>query len=77
MNLADLQPGIDARIVSVNTAAEGVVRLMVLGLVEGAPVRFRHAAMGGDPIEIEVMGAAISVRREQARHFVVEADTDP
>lgn len=80
MTLADLQPGIEARIESVNTDAEGVVRLMVLGLVEGTPVRFRHAAIGGDPIEIEVMGAAISVRKEQARHFTVirlnDAETD-
>ncbi len=76
MTLADLQPGHDARIVAIDTAAEGVVRLMVLGLVEGAPVRFRHAAIGGDPIEIEVMGAAISIRRSQARHFTVAAGSD-
>ena len=76
MTLADLQPGIDARIVSVDPHREGVMRLMVLGLVEGAPVRFRHAAIGGDPIEIEVMGAAISVRRAQARWFQLEVAHD-
>ena len=74
MTLADLQRGHAARIVSVDSTAAGVVRLMVLGLVEGSPVRFRHAAIGGDPIEIEVMGAAISVRREQARHILVERE---
>ncbi len=74
MTLADLKPGIDAHITLVNSEAEGVLRLMVLGLVEGTPVRFRHAAIGGDPIEIEVMGASLSVRREQARQFTVEVD---
>jgi Fe2+ transport system protein FeoA len=37
-------------------------------------VRLRHAAIGGDPLEVEVMGAAISVRREQARAFRVRED---
>lgn len=74
MNLADLRPGQIARIVAVDTASAAVLRLMVFGLVEGTPVRYRQAAIGGDPIEIEVMGAALSVRLEQARHFTVETD---
>lgn len=76
MTLADLRPGQVARIVAVDTASPAVLRLMVFGLVEGTPVRYRQAAIGGDPIEIEVMGAALSVRREQARHFTVEANAD-
>ncbi len=74
MTLADLKIGQRARIVSIDTEPEGVVRLMVLGLVEGAPVRHLNAAIGGDPIELDVMGAALSLRREQARHFTVELD---
>ena len=73
MNLADLNNGQIAEIEAVNTDEPGVVRLMVLGLVEGARVRFRSAAIGGDPIEISVHGAALSVRREQARHFHIRA----
>lgn len=72
MTLADLKTGQRARIRSVNAGEPGVLRLMILGLVEGAPVEFRHCAIGGDPIEIDVMGAAISLRREQARHFDLE-----
>lgn len=75
MTLADLKNGQRARIISIDTEAEGVVRLMVLGLVEGAPVRQLNAAIGGDPIEVDVMGAALSVRLEQARHFTVELDS--
>jgi ferrous iron transport protein A len=71
MTLADLKPGQVARIQSVDTRLPGVVRLMVLGLVEGTDVRFRHAAIGGDPLEISVFGASISVRKEQARQFQV------
>lgn len=75
MTLADLRPGQVARIVAVDTTSPAVLRLMVFGLVEGTPVRYRQSAIGGDPIEIEVMGAALSIRRDQARYFTVEADT--
>ncbi|MGA0264366.1 MAG: FeoA family protein [Lysobacterales bacterium] len=71
MTIADLKPGQTARIQSIDTRLPGVVRLMVLGLVEGADVRFRHAAIGGDPLEVSVFGAAISIRKEQARQFQV------
>ena len=71
MTIADLKPGQTARIQSIDTRLPGVVRLMVLGLVEGANVRFRHAAIGGDPLEVSVFGAAISIRKEQAQQFQV------
>lgn len=48
-----------------------VQRLMVLGLVEGTEVELASAAIGGDPLEIKMFGNAISLRREQARHFSV------
>jgi ferrous iron transport protein A len=71
MTIADLKPGQTARIQSVDTRLPGVIRLMVLGLVEGADVRFRHAAIGGDPLEVSVFGSSISIRKEQARQFQV------
>lgn len=74
MTLADLINGQSARIVAIDTVPDGVVRLMVLGLVEGTSVRRLNAAIGGDPIELEVMGSALSVRREQARHFRVDPE---
>jgi Fe2+ transport system protein FeoA len=50
---------------------EAVQRLMVLGLVEGAELTFLRASLGGDPLEFRIYGAAISLRREQARRFAV------
>ncbi len=69
MTIADLKPGQTARIQSVDTRLPGVVRLMVLGLVEGADICFKHAAIGGDPLEVSVFGTSISIRKEQARQF--------
>ncbi|NND43942.1 MAG: ferrous iron transport protein A [Xanthomonadales bacterium] len=69
ITLADLRPGQAGSIEAVDTDGPGVLRLMALGLVEGALVRFKHAAIGGDPLEISVYGASISLRRDQARNF--------
>ena len=44
---------------------------MVLGLVEGAEVLFLRRSLGGDPLEIRIYGAAVSLRDEQARRFHV------
>jgi Fe2+ transport system protein FeoA len=44
---------------------------MVLGLVEGAELTFLRRSLGGDPIEVRIFGAAISLRQEQARRFTV------
>lgn len=44
---------------------------MVLGLVEGAELTFLRRSLGGDPIEVRIHGAAISLRDEQARRFHV------
>ena len=75
MTLADLGPGQSGQIASINTDPPGIVRLMVLGLVEGVDVRFESSAIGGDPIEISVFGASISVRLEQARYFGLEGSS--
>ena len=75
MTLADLKPGQSGNIKSIETQSPAIVRLMVLGLVEGADVRFENSAIGGDPLEISVYGASISVRREQAQNFKLAGQT--
>ncbi len=72
VTLADLKTGQAARIQRVDSTVPGIVRLMVLGLVEDAIVRLESAAIGGDPIEISLFGTSVSVRRQHARHFHVE-----
>jgi Fe2+ transport system protein FeoA len=71
LNLTDLAPGETATIESIDTSDPAVLRLMVLGLVEGADLTFVRSSLGGDPLEFRLFGAAISLRREQARRFQV------
>jgi Fe2+ transport system protein FeoA len=71
MTLQELRPGQSARIDHVDARQPGVVRLMVLGLIEGVEVQHANSAIGGDPIEISVFGTSISVRKQQASCFKI------
>jgi Fe2+ transport system protein FeoA len=44
---------------------------MALGLLEGADISLTRKAIGGDPIEIEIMGYRLSLRRDEARRISV------
>ena len=71
MTLADLKPGEKVRIEAIDTADPAVLKLMVLGLVEDAELTFLRSSIGGDPLEFRLFGAAISLRKDQARKFTV------
>ena len=71
MTLRELRPGQSATIEQVNAREPGVVRLMVLGLIEGVEVQYQNSAIGGDPMELSVFGTAISVRKQQAGCFKI------
>jgi ferrous iron transport protein A len=75
MTLRDLTPGQSARIDAVDANQPGVVRLMVLGLIEGVEVQYQNSAIGGDPMEVSVYGAAISIRKQQAASFRISPIT--
>jgi ferrous iron transport protein A len=69
MTLRELRPGQSATIEKVDASQPGVVRLMVLGLIEGVEVQYQNSAIGGDPMELSVFGTAVSVRKQQAGCF--------
>lgn len=71
MTLADLAPGESAILDEIDTRDPGVIRLMILGMVEDITVRMENIAIGGDPLEIEFFGSCVSLRKEQARCFKV------
>ena len=71
MTLADLEKGDRARITTVRAVSPSVQRLMIMGLVEGAELECLGASLGGDPVEYRLFGGAVSLRREDGRHFDV------
>jgi Fe2+ transport system protein FeoA len=75
MTLDELKPGQKATIVRIDGDGPLVQRLMALGLLEGSEVAMTRRALGGDPVEVQVMGYALSLRREEARRVQVRPAT--
>lgn len=49
-------------------------RLLELGFVPGTPAVVRNVAPLGDPLEIEIRGCRVSIRRAEAEQVVVVAE---
>lgn len=73
--LATLRPGQSGVVEGYAEDDERAVRLMHMGIVEGASVEVVRFAPTGDPIEIRVLGYALSLRRADAANVLV-ADVD-
>ena len=71
MTLDELKPGQRATIVRIDGEGPLVQRLMALGLLEGSEIALTRRALGGDPVEVQIMGYALSLRREEARRVEV------
>lgn len=71
MTLDELKPGQKATILRIEGDGPLMQRLMALGLLEGSDVAMTRRALGGDPVEVQVMGYALSLRREEARRVEV------
>jgi ferrous iron transport protein A len=64
-NVAQMKPG-EVGVVSGFTDDHLSVKLMEMGCLPGAPVRFNFTAPLGDPICISVAGYELSLRLEEA-----------
>lgn len=74
-SLADLAPGSTARIVSIQGSDITSSRLLEMGLTPGQVVRFLRTALLGDPLEVEVRGYRLSLRRTEASRILVDSDS--
>ena len=70
--LSDLQVQGEARVVAVRGDRSFRRRLMELGLLPGTKVRVRNVAPLGDPLELELRGCRLSIRRAEARDIEIE-----
>jgi DtxR family Mn-dependent transcriptional regulator len=70
--LADLKPGEKATILRVSGAAAANQRVMEMGLTRGATLTVVRVAPLGDPVEIQVRGYNLSLRKTEARAVEVE-----
>lgn len=72
ISLAELALGIHARVAAVVGSDEVSLRMLEMGLTPGVEVAVVGVAPLGDPIELEIRGYRLSVRRSEACRVQVE-----
>jgi ferrous iron transport protein A len=70
--LTDLALGWRARVRAVDGEDEISLRLLEMGLTPGTDVRLLGVAPLGDPLELEVRGYRLSVRKREAARVEIE-----
>ncbi|REJ84761.1 MAG: ferrous iron transport protein A [Acidobacteria bacterium] len=74
--LAELEVGAKARVIDFRDRDDrSVQRLMHLGLLVGIEIEMVRRAPAGDPLEIRLLGFALSLRRREARLVLVETSS--
>jgi ferrous iron transport protein A len=68
---ADLAVGETGRVVRIAEADEVSQRLLEMGLTPGVEIRRIGAAPLGDPLEFELRGYRLSLRRAEAEHVQI------
>lgn len=69
--LDTLSPGEGGRIARIEAEPSITRRLMELGLVPGTEIEMVRSAPLGDPLEVDVRGLHLSLRRSEAAHIHV------
>ena len=72
MMLPQLEIGLDARVVRLETCGPLQQRLLALGLLPGMNVRVVQVAPLGDPIAIEFQNQCVALRKVEAESIEVE-----
>jgi ferrous iron transport protein A len=70
--LAELSVGQQARVAAVEGTDDVSQRLMEMGLTPGTLVRLLGRAPLGDPLELELRGYRLSVRKSEAARVTIE-----
>lgn len=71
MTLKDLKPGESGKVTSIGEKGPGRRRIMDMGVTPGAVVKVIKVAPLGDPIEINIRGYELSLRKDEAAQIEV------
>ncbi len=72
MLFSQLKTGDKAKVIKLTGGKEFRKRVSEMGLVKGAVFRIKTIAPLGDPIEIEIKGYKLSIRKSEATNILVE-----
>ncbi len=76
MNLSELKDGDAAIITNINNTGEYSKRLTEMGFIRGRRIVVVKNAPMGDPIEYELMGYSVSLRRKEAQMIDVKREAE-
>ena len=72
MTFADLRQGMMARVVRISQQSDDIMRLQEMGLTVGTSFKVVKVAPFGDPVEIDLRGYRLCLRKHETRNFEVE-----
>lgn len=72
MTLNELVPGESGKVVSIGEKGPLRRRIMDMGVTKGAMIKVIKVAPLGDPIEINIRGYELSLRKNEASQIVIE-----
>lgn len=72
MTLRDLKPGESGTVVSIGEKGPMKRRIMDMGITPGTTVKVVKVAPLGDPIEVNIRGYELSLRKDEAQRIIVE-----
>ena len=72
--LTKLKPGQKRKVVSLSSTGAVRRHIIDMGITPGAVVIMRKAAPMGDPLEINVRGYELSLRKTEAQEIMVETE---
>jgi ferrous iron transport protein A len=70
--LAEMKIGQTARVAAVDGFDEISIRLLEMGLTPGVEIKLLGAAPLGDPLEFELRGYRLSIRKSEAQRVSVQ-----
>ncbi len=72
MSFADLKKGMEAKVVGLTGGNSQSVRLQEMGLTVGTTFKVVKVAPFGDPVEIDLRGYRLCLRKRETGDFEVE-----
>ena len=72
MTLRDLKPGQQGKVTSISTTGAMKRRIMDMGVTPGVEIRVVKVDPLGDPVEVNVRGYELSLRKDEAAQIQVQ-----
>ena len=72
-SLKDVKVGETATVVKLHGEGATKRRIMDMGMTKGVEIHVRKVAPLGDPVEINVRGYELSIRKSEAENILLEA----